>query len=128
MRARPFRIRRTVAVAATAALAIGGVALLSVGVASATADTAVENLSAFTLNPVTLPSIFTGGTNAGRVELHLHAAQQLHLGRHDHLHGGPERRRPTATARSDEWVGFSGTPAVVAVAPWETPKPTPRRP
>jgi putative cell wall-binding protein len=101
--------------AAAAALAIGGVGLLSVGVAGASGDTAVQNLSAFTLNPVTAPSIFTGGNAQAASSYTFTLPNDFDMGDTITFLVGPNGTS-NCNARADEFVGFSGTPTATAVA------------
>jgi putative cell wall-binding protein len=115
MRARSFRIRRSVALAAATLLAAGGVGLLSIGSASATSgDTAVENLSGFTLNPVTPPQIFTGGNAQPASSYTFTLPNDFTTGDTILFTVGPFGTTNCNT--TNDFVGFSATPTVAVVA------------
>jgi putative cell wall-binding protein len=114
MRARSFRIRRSIAVAAAAALAIGGVGLLSIGTASASGDTAVQNLTGFTLTPATIPSIFTGGNAQAASSYTFTLPNDFTMGDTVVFTVGPNGTTNCNT--TNNFVGFSGTPTATAVA------------
>jgi len=114
MRAKSFRSRRIVAVAATAALAVGGVGLLSIGTASASGDTGVQHLSAFTLNPASIPSVFTGGTAQAASSYTFTLPNDFTDLDTIVFTIGPNGT--TNCNAANDSVGFSATPTVVAVA------------
>ena len=115
MRAKPFRIRRSVALGAATLLAIGGVGLLSVGTASVASD-GVSSLSAIALNsPAVAPSVFTGGTNQAASGYTFTMPNSFASG--DVITFAVETSAAVAncTSSATDWVGFTGTPAAVAV-------------
>jgi putative cell wall-binding protein len=114
MRARSFRIRRSVAVAAAAVLAIGGVALFAGGTASASGDTGVQNLSAFSINPASEPSIFTGGTAQAASSYSFTLPNDFTQNDTIIFTVGPNGTTNCNT--TNNYVGFSGTPTATAVA------------
>ncbi|HXQ19199.1 MAG TPA: cell wall-binding repeat-containing protein [Acidimicrobiales bacterium] len=114
MRAKSFRIRRSAAVAATAVLAIAGVGLLAGGIANASTDTGVTNLSAFTVNPVTVPSIFTGGTNQTASSITFTLPNDFTALDTISFTVGPHATTNCA-GPATEYIGFASTPTAVAV-------------
>jgi putative cell wall-binding protein len=124
MRARSFRIRRSIAVAGAAVLAIGGVVLLTGGVASAAAD-GVTNLGTPTISPVSPPSVFTGGTNQPASSYIFSMPNYFQTG--DTITFSVETSAAVAncTINATDFVGFSGTPTATAAANVEAdPVPT----
>jgi putative cell wall-binding protein len=117
MRARSFRIRRSVAVAAAAVLAIGGVTLLTGGIASATGTPdGVSNLTAFAIVPVTAPDVFTGGTGQTASSYTFSMPNDFAPTDTFVLSVETSGAVTNCSVATTNFVGFTGTPAVSAVA------------